>query len=91
MVSFETSRFAFEVVVLSVENFVFAEFAFESAVHHRNAVGRFQSDVVETFIAITEYPCVETFEYMFQLGPDHRVKSHKIIAGDTFSIRRIGN
>ena len=47
--------------------------------------------MIETFVAITEYPGLTTHKDMLEAFADHAVEFGHVVRGDTFSVGRVGD
>ena len=79
------------VVELSAEYLVLAQLAFQTSVVQRCTQRRFQTNLVETFFPVAQYPCLVIYELMLQSLANHLIESQQVGSRDTFSIGRIRN
>ena len=85
------AAFRAEVLQLSVEHLVFAEFAFQRTVVKRNFDARLQANLVETFLAIAEHPGIVAFELVLQSLANHLIGAQQVGCRDALAIGRIGD
>ncbi len=83
------AAFLSEFLQLTIENLVFAEFAFQRTIVYGNLDAWFQTDLFEAFLAITQYPCFIIEELMLEALANHAVSTQQVWRRDAFAIRRI--
>ena len=80
-----------EYLHLAVEHLVLTEFALQRAVVKGNFDTRLQAYLVETLLAIGEYPGVVAGKLMLQPLANHLVGAQQVGRGDTLAVGWVGN
>ena len=80
-----------EILQLTVEDLVFAEFTLQRTIVERNLDAWLQTDLFEALLTVGEYPGIIVEELVFQTFPNHLIGTQQVGRGDTFAVGWVGD
>ena len=91
LVGLDGTAFSTEYLHLAVEQLVFAELTFQTAVEEGNLDAGLQTDLVEALLTIRENPGIVVGKLVLQSFTDHLVRTQQVGRRDTLTVGRISH